>query len=263
MLTIVPESRLATRKYGLDHCLKEAKYKRSHTFSPLASHRLVEEDPLVRAVGLHEVATVLSNAKLVQVAKDVVVHVANTPLRGLAKAAFRSVQTKLLQPISSHDHAQYMVSVFRMNVCQLLRCSKRRHGIHQVVQVFVTLDDDSGKAADLNTNHQPELSKIKRPIASVVPILYTLFEPLLDVHVVEFLLVSNVVVDPVQDTDNTVDESLDSILAFFPTKGIQNDNVAWTNAANMRIPKGVSEILNGKAAILKQWVIALQQLCLV
>ncbi len=80
--------------------------------------------PFVRVVVLHKVSSILSDAKLVKIVKDVVKDFANTRLQSLAKAAFDTIQPIVLQPIFSHDNLLNIGSFGRINVLQLRSCSK-------------------------------------------------------------------------------------------------------------------------------------------
>jgi hypothetical protein len=121
----------------------------------------------------------------------------------------------------------------------------------------MSLDDNTGIAANLYTNHQPKLSNVKCFDALVVSSLYTLFELLLDVHMVE-IGGPNRFIYPFKDHNNTVNQCLYSF-ASVVDKGLHKLNTSGINAPNLGITKGNTiELIKGKAVILDQWVFALQ-----
>jgi hypothetical protein len=118
------------------------------------------------------------------------------------------------------------------------------------VQVFVSLDNIT---ANLNANHQPKLPNVKCFEAIVVPSLYTLFEPLLDVHMVE-IGSPNHFFYPFKECDNTINQCLDSFASII-NKGLHKLNTSGINAPNLGIPEGNTiELVNGKVVILDQAV---------
>jgi hypothetical protein len=126
------------------------------------------------------------------------------------------------------------------------------------VQVFVSLDNNTGIAANLNANHQLKLPNVKCFEAIVMPSLYTLFEPLFDVHMVE-IGGPNCSFYPFKEHNNTVNQCLDSFASVI-NKGLHKLITSGINVPNLGIPEGNTiELVNGQVVILDQWVLALQQ----
>jgi hypothetical protein len=105
---------------------------------------------------------------------------------------------------------------------------------------------------------QAKLPNVKCFEAIVMPPLYTLFEPLLDVHMVE-IGGPNCFIYPFKECNNTINQCFDSF-ASTVDKGLHKLNTSGINVPNLGIPEGNTiELVNGKAVILDQWVLALQQ----